>query len=58
MVEIKTYKTHLERSIKIKWRAFDTLLITHADKAFYAVVKTHKCRSKFFYNTELTIIKI
>ena len=28
------------------------------DEAFYAVVKTHKRRSKKIYNTELTMKKI
>ena len=28
-VEIKIDETHLKRPIKIKWRAFDPLLITH-----------------------------
>ena len=28
------------------------------DEAFYAVVKTHKCRSNKIYNTELTMTKI
>ena len=30
MAEIKTNKTHMKRRIKIKRRAFDALLITHA----------------------------
>ena len=30
MAEIKTDKMHLERQIKIKWRAFDALLIMRA----------------------------
>ena len=29
-----------------------------SDEVFYAVAKTHKCRSNKIYNTKLTMIKI
>ena len=41
----------------MQW-ALDLSMRLRSDKAFCVVVKTHKCRSKKIYKSELTKIKI